>query len=517
MPATKVFKSTQLTGGINTTASPDGLQVFPERGVPFRGTQFRDCENFFPLDRGGLKKVHGFSLYLSTGVSSPITGITRFQKSDGTNQFIYSQGTSVYRQGSGTPIATVANGANINFCTGNNLLVICDGVNQTQWWDGTTITANANASLPTATVIPAFYQNRFWFTTNTSPNQSNVYYSKANDITLGYGDGSGSGGFVQCDYNDGDTIVGMVPSFLSQSLNPVLAIAKNRKFGIIADLPISTTTIYSFASIDNVIGASSPRSLCRVGQDIFYFNKLGLTAARTQVNYNQLFAEYLSVDVSNQFSANTISTLSNAILFYDWLRYRVCVAVNEVGFSYPNVLWCYDLRLGCWYKERWGNPNNITAVFIDTDGTWYHGDSNGNIYVHGPQYASFNNAVITSFFTLPYIDFGDPSAWKQIGLMTAALTGGATANVMVSHSLDFGARNGPGNSLQPSQAPYVWGGGVWTNNPNVYQWGAATFANRRFWPKGYFRNISSTFTHSDTSNSLEIFALSYDIQFTSHR
>lgn len=523
MVGPKVFRTALLTGGINSTSSPDNASVFPVQGQPFKGTEFRDCENFYPLDRGGLKKVPGFSPYITTGVSSPITAITRFQKTDGTNQFIYAQGTHVYKYAGGvsTSIATVSSGATVRFCVGNDLLVICDGVNQMQYWDGTTLTANANASLPTAAVVPVFYQNRFWFTTNTAPNQNNVYYSSPNDITKGYGDATGGGGFVQCDYNDGDTVVGIVASFLSNSLNPVLAVAKNRKFGIITDVVVSgatgATSVYGFSAIDTVIGVCSPSAMCRVGQDIHYFNKLGLTAAKTQVNYNQLFAEYLSVNVSNQFNTTDISTLSNAILFYDWARYRVCVAINEVGFSYPNVLWCYDLRLQCWYKERWGGSNNITSAFIDTDGTFYHGDSAGIIHVHGATYSSFNGAAISSYFTLPYIDFGDPSAWKQIQNAACSLSGGSTTPVTVSYEIDFGATTGLNNSLAPSSSGYVWGGGVWTSNPNVYQWGAQRTANRRYWPKAYFRNISPRFSHSDTSNDLEIFNLSFDVIFTIHR
>lgn len=479
--------------------------------------QFRDQENFSPIDRGGLREVAGFAVYHGTGVSSPITGLFRFQTTGGVNQFIYTQGTSVYRIGSGTPIATVANGATIHFCVGNDLLVICDGVNQVQWWDGTTLTANINASLPTAVFQAIFYQNRFWFVTNSAPNQNNAYYSAPNDITKGYGDGTATGGFVQCDYNDGDVIVGMVSSFLTTSLNPVIGIAKNRKFGIIANLTISSATIYSFAAIDTVIGASSPAALCRVSQDIYYFNKLGLTAARTQVGYNQLYADYLSVNVSNQFNTTNIATLSNCILFYDWANYRVCIAINEVGYSYPNVLWCYDVRLQCWYKERWGNPNNITAAFIDTDGTFFHGDSNGNVYIHGPQYPDFNGNAVAAYFTLPYLDFGDQSAWKQIQLMSCSMSGGSKTPVTVTHELDFGGSKGTPNSLAPAQSNFIWGGGVWTDNPAVYKWGSQIIANRRFWPRAYFNSISSRFSHTSNTNNLEIFSLSLDVLFTSHR
>ncbi len=309
----------------------------------------------------------------------------------------------------------------------------------------------------------------------------------------------------------------MVSSFLATSLNPVIGVAKNRKFGIITDLAISTSTIYSFAAIDTVIGASSPGALCRVSQDIYYFNKLGLTASRTQVNYNQLYADYLSVNVSNQFNTSSIATLSNCIMFYDWANYRVCIAINEVGYQYPNVLWCYDVRLQCWYKERWGNPNNLTAAFIDTDGKFYHGDSNGNVYVHGSQYPDFNGSAISAYFTLPYIDFGDQSAWKQIQLMSCSISGGSKTPVTVTHQLDFGATNAPPNLLAPAQSGYIWGGGVWTANPGVYQWGSQTIANRRFWPRAYFNSISSRFSHSDNTNNLEIFSISMDVMFTAHR
>src|SRR5882762_793477 len=365
----KTFSSNALLGGINTVSEDNDLTSFPTSSNPSALMEFRDIENWAPLERGGLQTAFGFGLFLNTGGGFPVTGIVRFQNSAGTNQFIYAGGTSltgVYKQGSATPIATVASGSKVNFEIGNNLLVICDGVSQMQYWDGTTLIANVNASLPAGCIACVFYQNRFWFFVSVSPNQSYAYYSAPNDITKGYGDGTGLGGFVQCDVNDGQNITALAKFFLPNSLAPALGVSKSRSFGVIAG-DGTTGNPYTFKKTDFIMGSASSRGVCQAEQFLFYFTHRGLSEYDTSQPYINLKAAFPGEKIRPSILALDNSKQANSIIWYDWPNFRIGCAVTEVGFTYPNVIWFYDIRYGCWYKERWGGTNNITSVFIDTD------------------------------------------------------------------------------------------------------------------------------------------------------
>lgn len=94
--AISTFRLSRLIGGLNTVAEVNDLVAYPTPDNPQAMTEFSDIENFSFIERGGLRKAQGFSVYLNTGVNKPITGITRFLNSAGDNDFIYSQGTDVY-------------------------------------------------------------------------------------------------------------------------------------------------------------------------------------------------------------------------------------------------------------------------------------------------------------------------------------------------------------------------------------------------------------------------------------
>jgi hypothetical protein len=492
MPSTqKWFRANNLTGGINSISEVNALQFFDVNGTGVQA-EAQDIENFMPLNRGGQTKAYGFSLYKSIG-GAFISGIYRFTKANGTTYFMIACGKNLYTYTNGilsTVYSNLAANTFVSFETAQNYCIVCDGVNAPFYFDGTTCTTIGNGA-PTGAVASVWYQNRLWiFGGSANPNY--VYYSAANDITTGY-----TSNFVQCDYNDGQVITAIAKSYISGNLEAYLLVGKSRSVGVIRG-DGSTGNPYNFAKTAFDFGIPGFRQVVQYAQLVAYLTPEGVNTYNTVYNQTRLLNQFLSEKVKNKFQNLNQAVLSNAHCWFDWINNRISYAVTEQGYSYPNVIWHYDYRVGCWYKERWANQYNCTASFIDTDGTWYHGDSAGNVYVHSSGTQTFNGNAIDAYYTTPYLDFGMPALRKRIIQGRITCRGSSVQNVALSTSLDFGDRNGKSNTIPLSAGNYLWGSGQWSSNPSVYQWGSTPITNKKFFPAGWFYSIQFNITQSSS-------------------
>jgi hypothetical protein len=201
--STRTFRLNNMTGLLNTESEENNYLTFDPNAnygagltqIPF---EFRAMENWMPINRGGLSVTFGYDQFFDTTVASSITGLTRFNKSDGTSLFIFSQGTKVYKLVSGVKTdigATVSNGAYLDFTTAKDKLIITDGVGASSTYDGTTVAALVNA--PTRLRQTIFAQNRLWGFGEVAPDESLLYYSDADTLD------NMASNFVNCNCNDG--------------------------------------------------------------------------------------------------------------------------------------------------------------------------------------------------------------------------------------------------------------------------------------------------------------------------
>lgn len=509
----KTYRLNNLSGGMNTVSEVDALASFDYQGSGVQA-EASDIENFIPTNRGGQTKNGGFTLYKNTGSANAITGLYRFIKSDGTSLLLFSQTTKVYKLVSGTITdlgATISSGAYTHFETALDKCVICDGVSAPVFYDGSSITTISNGA-PTGARQSLFYQNRLWLFGGTS-NPSLLYFSKAGDLTQGYNGASApDGGFVSCDVNDGQKITFIGKFFIPGSLEPVIIVGKERSIGIVTGTG-SSADPYTFVKINQDTGIVGFRSGVQFGQDFAYLTPRGVSSYRTDSSIVNLIYAYLSEKIRPNFQALDSSNISKAIAFYDWKKTRISFAVPESGQTTPNVIYHYDTRLQCWYKERWNSGQDCTASFIDTDGTWYHGDTNGKIYSHDSN-GTFDGGAINAYYKTGYMDFGDPSAYKHIRQARLMVRGNGNYGVGIASSLDYGIRNGTSSTLTLQTGSYTWNGGTWTSDPTVYQWGGAPIKFPKFFPGGDFQNIQLTISQAGAAQPVDIFELEFITEYT---
>lgn len=498
----KTFRLNNLTGGINSISEDNTLMSFSSQGGV---AEARDIENMLPLNRGGWSQTKGFSTYFSTGSATRISGLYRFIQSDGTNEFLFSQGTQVKKL-TGTPLAATSIGATISsatyphFETAMDKLVICDGVSAPVVYDGTSTTALAGPP-PVGASMSLFYQNRLWF-----PKGNLVYYSNPSIIDAGYGTQ-----FVPCNINDGQKIVGISKFFIPGQLQPIIFVQKTKSSGIITG-DGTTESPYFYVETRRDIGGTSFRGAIQLAQDIAYLTPQGVTSYKTDNSITNLVDNFISEKVRDKFQSLDPTYLKDSIAFYDWRNTRIGFAVPEFGKTTPNVIWFFDTRLAAWYKERWNTGQDCTASFVDDDGSWYHGDSNGNIYLHDNSY-QFNGTGIKFYYLTGYMDFGDPNMYKHIVQARMMVRGNGQYPISITNNQNYGIRTGRPTTLNLTGGLYKWGGGQW-NNTGIYKWGKGAVNFPKFFPGGDFQTIQFKIAGQDINNDLSIFELEFITQFT---
>lgn len=502
----KTFRLNNLTGGINSISEDNAIASFDFANVGV-AAEAKDIENFAPLYRGGQSKAKGFTTFYNTGSASKITGLYRYINSSGSNLFLYGQGTKVYKLAAGVATdigATVANNAYLHFETATDKVVICDGVNAPVYYNGTTVSTFTDTP-PTAARQSLFYQNRLWMFSATT-DTSLVYYSDPNDITVGY-----PFNFVQCDTNDGQKIVGISRYFIPGRLEPLILVEKERSIGVIFGDGTDANP-YSFVKVNQDIGGVSFRTAVQYGSDIAYLTPRGVTSYKVDNAIVNLFYNYLSEKVRNRFQELNQSALYTSMAWYDWKNTRISFAVPEASHTTPNVIWHFDTRLSCWYKERWSVGQDCTASFIDTNGVWYHGDSNGKIYVHDGS-DSFDGKPINAFYITGYMDFGDPNLYKNIRQARIMLRGNGNYGFGIGAKLNYGARLCKPTTIQLSAGSYKWGEGTW-NSSGSYKWGKTPIKFPRYFPGGDFQNIQLSFSQSGSNQPVDLFELEFIVEIT---
>lgn len=480
-----------LTGGLNTESEDGGLISFASNNMP-TGIEFREQENWSILRRGGLSIAQGFERIAT--LPGRITGLHEFVRSNGVKTNLATQGNTLYSF-TDTGYTAVATGIESNFytqmTTAKDVTVICDGANKPWVWDGTSLTA-LGGNPPTGARASFFYQNRLWVFSTTN-NTSLVYYSDPDDITTGY-----SSQFVNCNNNDGEKITALSAYFIPGSLEPILIVGKERSVGIITGTGAADDP-YTYVKVNRETGIPGFRQIVQPDQDIAYLTRRGVSSYKTNTYSGDFTFYYLSDKLRSEFVALDQSEIINALAWNDWKNRRICFACPEAGETSNNVIFCYDIELKSWYKERY--DEDVTAVMVTSEGVVYHGTTSGHINKH-TGVSSFAGAPIPAILRTDHIDFGDSTRKKRIVELRIRTRGNGAYPYKVKLTYDYGNTVGPQYEILMQTAPYVWGSGVWSADPGVYQWGGARIENRKLFPSGWFETVQIEITRTDTSTLL---------------
>jgi hypothetical protein len=517
----RTFRLNNMTGLMNTMSELNAYLTFDPNApmgagltqIPF---EFQLVENWQPINRGGLSTATGFSLYKDTGSATKISGLYRYNKSDGTSLFMFSQGTKVYKLVSGTATdigATIA-ATYIHFNTAQDKLVFCDGTNAPQKWDGTTLSNLSSGGDATACAgfkQTVYYQNRL-FGFSATHDTSLLYYSKSGDITAGYAGGSApDGGFINCDVNDGQKITAIGLFFIPGQLTPTIIVGKERSVGIITGAG-SSGDPYTFSKISFDMGIPGFRQIVQFQQDIAFLTPGGVSSYQTAIKNINIQQQLLSGKITNQFTALSTTYLPDALGWFDWknrrISYAVCTGTNTV----PDTIWHYDIELGGWYKQT---GFHVTAAFVDSDGTLYTGDDAGKIYNHSSSVQNYNGLPVSATLQTPPLDFYQQDYYKRIvhGKLTVRGNGNGSYSLGVSTSLNYGTRSGSTHVIPVTTGSYTWNGGVWTSDSSVYQWGGSPLKTVKFFPSNIFQDITFTFVQSGVNQPVGLLDMELVVEY----
>lgn len=511
---TKIFRINNFTGLMNTMSEENNfLGIDPNASLGVGATtipfEMKNIENWMPSYRGGLSKTFGFTLLKYVGSSTPITGLYRYLKADGTSKLIVSYGNTVYSLAGGvltSTTMTVTNGAYLDFQTAYDKLVVCDGAAKPQTYDSTTVAdlaAGADATAVLGARQSCFYANRL-FVFSATHDQSLLYYSDAGNIGTGY-----AANFIPCDVSDGQKITGIKQYFIPGQLEPVIIVSKERSIGVVTG-DGTTGNPFTFNKITFDVGVYGFRQIQQFNQDVAFLTQKGITSYSAALKNINITESMLSRNIANQFTGLTQTYLKNALSWFDWKNRRVSFAVPTGSSQYPDTIWHYDIQLNGFYKQT---GFNTTVAMVDTDGTVYTGDDKGNIYQHGSSYQSYNGNNIISTLQTPYLDFFDPYHFKRVKQAKITVRGNGQYSLGVSTQKNYGKSLGTVNTIPLSAGEYIWNGGVWTSDPSIYQWGGNPLLVKKFFPGGLFENMSFTFSHSGTAQTLDLLELVLDIEY----
>lgn len=282
LPKTQKFRIVNMLGGMNTVAEENNLVALDPNarlGVGFAQvkTEFRDVKNFAPINRGGMSKTFGFTVEKNVGTTTPITGIYRFLKSNGTSQFIVSYQSNVYTLSGGTLTATgltVTNNAYLHFETAYDTMIVCDGAGAAKTWNGS-VAASLGGSPPSGARQSIFYNDRLFIFGSSNP--SLLYYSTAGNIETGY-----ASNFITCDANDGEKIVSVGKMFVPGELQPVLIVGKERSVGIVTGDGTAGDP-FTFSKINYEVGVPGFRQMVSFEGDLAFLTPRGVSSDRKSV------------------------------------------------------------------------------------------------------------------------------------------------------------------------------------------------------------------------------------------
>ncbi len=509
---TKTFRLNNFRGGVNTVVEETAYNTVDpnaQYGVGFETVAFecKRIENFKPTYRGGLSKSPGFNLYCNTGTSDVINGLYRYIKANGTSYFMIAHGTSIYRFDGTTKTSigmTVAN-AFVHFETAFDSLIVCDGTGNPQKWDGTTV-ANLTTGDDATAIAGAkqliFHQNRL-FGFSATHDFSYVYYSDPALIDEGY-----STNFVQCDVADGQKITGIARFFIPGNLQPVILVGKERSMGIIVGDGTDTNP-YTFIKIAEDIGVASFRGITQFEQNAALLTRQGIASYTSTLQNAMLSQRMLTSKVADQFTSLNVNTLQNAVSWLDYKNRRISFAVATGTNTYADTIWHYDTDLDAFYTQT---GFNITAAYVDTDGTVYTGDNTGKVYRHLDTVENYNGSIIMGTIETPYLDFFEPHYYKRIINGRVVARGAGMYALGISCSLDNGTQTGTSHTIQLSSGAYEWGSGEW-NNDGSYLWGTAPLVRELFFPGGIFQNMALTISQNGLDEPVDLLEIILEVEY----
>jgi hypothetical protein len=506
----RTYYTNQLGGGINTMAADDSMPFFGKDTQ----AQFVDIENWVPNSFGSMSKATGYETVHTSGSATPIKSIKRYVKNNGASRLMYTQGSGLYEvtgASSRTTITTTLSASTAHYMSVmQDRLIICDGVNAPNVWDGTTVTQlfSQNGAGPNVCIGAkgaTYSQERLWLWGMPNNDANLVFYSVPNDLTQGY-----ATQFVACGLGDGERITCVIEMFRPSNFDTVLVVFKNNNTVGLITGGGTVANPYTYTVVSRNAGVPGANCAVQFGQNVAYLTRNGVNTLMSDIQNVNMAVGELTKNVKNKFLSLDFVNLSQSIALEDPKNSRLTFLVPEAGNAYSNVLWHYHTSLGCWFKERWAMGNKATSATMDSaDGLMVHGDEAGKLYRHTSVFSHAGESIESKLVT-PYLSYnGHYRAQFRECAITVAAFGNSTIGISLKY--DNGARIAKGQSININSASYTWNGGLW-NSDGSYQWVSELKQRRRFWPPGYFVNCQTVYSHISSAGPVQLFEMRWNVE-----
>lgn len=472
--------------------------------------------NYEPSLEGGYRRISGFSYldntYTAPSGTGPVLGvcvhdgigiIAARKPSSGSNYiYKYTAGVGWTAINGHTPTFTGVDKVRfVKYNWTTPVIVVLDGVNRAQKWDGTTwTTINASGSA-TKPKYGAEFKNRLWVTNGDSILISSVPLAET-DYT------AGSGAFT---VNVGFPIVGL------KAFRDSLFIFGEDQ---IKQLTGNTSADFVVKPVTANIGCIAPDSIVEIGGDVYFLGPDGIRPIGGTDRIGDVELETISRDIQpliQSIRRNYDLARVSAVAVRGKSQFRYFYYDGTISTADSEGLICAlrknDGGLSWEFSQLLGlNVYSCDSGYIDGVEYIVHGDGNGYVY-RQEQGTTFNGGAIISVYQSPWLHFDDPMIRKTLyKLWTFVKNEGlSTINLGVRYDWSDGTAYNPSNYSNTYAGTAAIYGESEYDSTAVYDGVEAPVVRTNIEGSGYSASIRIVTLGTNPSHSIQGFTIEYGL------
>tara|TARA_R100001369_G_scaffold46762_1_gene73163 strand:+ start:833 stop:2929 length:2097 start_codon:yes stop_codon:yes gene_type:complete len=355
----------------------------------------------------------------------------------------YSQSYSIYKYTTSgwIPIASNRSNAEVlklresrNSFTGTESVIICDGVNTSAKFDGTTFTEHSvgdDASPLGASLTTDFKNHQFYSGfPSTALGENKLLFSEPN-VDNRFRSASGSGSI-----NVGFNITG-----IAKFRDSLYVFGKDK----IKRLTGSSSSDFSLAEVTNNVGCIATDSIIEIGGDVLFLASDGIRPIQGTARIGDVELETISKPVQQLLQSlpgtHALENMSSVVIRNkSQFRYffpKTSTAASDTAGIIGGLRFA-DRRVGWEFGELLGvRAFAATSGLINNVEVVLHGDLNGEVYQQESG-NTFDGSDVTAVYATPFLYFDSTEkrkVFQRITLFTRP-EGESTVNLGVAYNWD---------------------------------------------------------------------------------
>ncbi len=439
----------------------------------------------------------------------PVTSLYHFRTLAGISHLMAVAGSQLFSvetsDGAATEITgDLTAGKAMQFVTFQGLLIGCNGSDPPKKWDGSGSPDNLAgwpAVIPGVTPgnpsVSAIFANRLVFAGDPD-NPSLLYISALEDPENFTPDtGAASAGAIQVTPGDGQKITALRTLYLPLESAEILVIFKERSTYILAGHDADT---FILQKVSDEFGAVSHRSVVRVGNELMFLSREGVTSLTTATVQGNITASFMSSRIQPQVNNLNAGKLSDSFAVHLRNRQEVWWAVPDGGSTRNQRILVLNYGQGNVWSRRSGIIARCGEVF---DGNLYTGNYAG-VVSRQLKGSSYNGQPIDWKYRTPFYDLGSPRTRKRIRDVEVYLKQISEIDVTVKTAWDVrrGSKSQESRTLTvvPDISSSVYGEAVFGED----EYGLSGLSILRFIPDGSGKFFQLEFSGSAADKPVEI-------------